>query len=347
MKKILLVLCLSVGISSFAQNTDEYVSNGISFKVGDTIQIGRPSSGGYYTYIKKYSSNSGAEMINYDLSSTKYVICDIHVTSSTIAKAFYSEKSRIISFCTKGFLGMTYYADIDEALKNGEIILDLDKALRDSKKVISTEPFTTDRLTDELAYLSFLKGLRTLSLEQFAEEYMYRYMNALYTRTHDDEFDYRKALTVAKNQLMLGIEQVNFTNSFNIFIRMTLKNYDFENGGFPTDIKDNPMYELIGEKWDFKVSLNSIGLTFADFKKLQFVKIPENEAKSFLEKMKDRDGTVNREVFAKVNFKVSYSIDKSNEISTGRLLTGEITSFELYGADQNLIGTYSFESLNF
>ncbi|MDR1417547.1 MAG: hypothetical protein LBJ57_09065, partial [Prevotellaceae bacterium] len=108
-------------------------------------------------------------------------------------------------------------------------------------------------------------------------------------------------------------------------------------GGFPTDVKDNSMYKVVEEKWSNQ--LNSIGLTFVDFKKLQFVKVSENEAKLFLEKMKDSNGKVNREGFAKVNFKLTHSMDKSND-SNERLLIGEITSFELYGADRNLINTY-------
>jgi hypothetical protein len=336
MKNFLLVLCLSVGVSSFAQNSDEYVSNGISFKVGDTIQIGRPSGGGNYIYVRKYSSNYGTEMINYNLSSKKHVICDIHVTSSAVVETFYRKNPRVISFCTKGFSGVTYYADIDKALKEGEIVLDLDKALRDSKRVMPTGLFATNRLADEVAFLSFVKGLRTSSLEQFAEEYMYRYMNALYTRTHEDEFDYRKALTIAKNQVALGIEQIDFTNDFNIFIRITLKNYDFENGGFPTDLQDGTVYEPI--EWN---KFSAIGVTFVDFKKLQFVQVSENEAKSFLEKMKGSDGAINRTVFANVKLKITHSMDKSSTNSK-RLLIGEIASFELYGADQNLIGTYSF-----
>ncbi|MDR2813501.1 MAG: DUF4852 domain-containing protein [Prevotellaceae bacterium] len=338
MKKFLLVLCLSVGGSSFAQDADEYVSNGISFKVGDTIQLGRPSGGSFYAYIKKHSPSSGPEMIHDNLSSRKYVICDIHVTSSTVVKAFYRDPPRVISFCTKGFWAMTYYADIDEALKNGEIILDLDKALRDSKKVMPAELLTEDRLANEIAFLSFVKGLRTFSLEQFAEEYMFRYMNALYTRTHDDEFDYRKALAIAKNQIALGIERIDSTNKFNVFIKMTLKNYDFENGGFPTDVTDNPIYEVV----DWSSLFMPIGLTFADFRKLQSIKVPENEAKLFLEKMKDSYGMVNREVFAKIKIKITHSMDKSKESSDRRLLIGEITSFELYDANANLVGTYSF-----
>jgi hypothetical protein len=57
--------------------------------------------------------------------------------------------------------------------------------------------------------------------------------------------------------------------------------------------------------------------------------------------MKGSDGTINREVFANVALKITHSTDKSSENSE-RLLIGEIASFELYGADQNLIGTYSF-----
>jgi hypothetical protein len=336
MKKNLLVLCLSVGVSSLAQNPGEYVSNGISFKVGDTIQIGPVSSGSYYRYIRKHASDVGTEGVDYDLSSKKYTIHNVYVTSSSKVNAFYGENVRVISFGTKGFLGMTYYADIEEALRSGEIVLDLGKALRDSKKTIPAE-LITNRLVDGTAFLSFVKGLNTIAPAKFAEEYMYRYMSALYTRTHEDEFDYRKALLIAKNQLALGTERIDFSNDFNIAIQLTLKNYDFENEGFPTDVPDNAVYKVV--KWNDKFS--DIGVIFIDIKKLQFVEVPEDKAKQLLEKMKDSNGAINREVFAKVNFKVTHSEDKSSK-NDNRLLIGEITSFELYGADMNLIGTYSF-----
>jgi hypothetical protein len=335
MKKILLVLCLSVGVSSLAQNPDEYVSNGISFKVGDTIQLGRPASGKYYRYVKT-PFQYGVTAVEKDLSSRKYAISSLHETSPKVASAFYKE-GRIIAFGTKGFSGETYYADIEEALKSGEIVLDLGKALRDSKKTIPAELTTTSTLAGGAAFLSFVKGLNTIAVAQFAEEYMYRYMNVLYTRTHEDEFDRRKALLIAKNQLALGTERIDFANDFSIDIRLTLKNYDFENEGFPTNITDNSVYQVV--RFDGKFS--DISVMFIDIKKLQFVEMPEDEAKQLLEKMKDSSGAINRKVFAKVSFKVTHSEDKSSK-NANRLLIGEITSFELYGADMNLIGTYSF-----
>jgi hypothetical protein len=93
------------------------------------------------------------------------------------------------------------------------------------------------------------------------------------------------------------------------------------------------------------------------------VKIPEDDANQLIKRRKDEHGSVNREVYALINFKITHSLDQSNKklepdnrtetqrkidyMTTGRnekdyerQLIGEITSIELYESDRlnDLIG---------
>jgi hypothetical protein len=345
MKKLLFILCLTFSVSLFAQK--EYVSNGISFKVGDTIQVGHASGTlDYYDYIKRNRGfNLGeVEPVNEtdNISSKKYVIKDINIEYKYVHDAFYGrETNRVISFGKKGFLGITYYADIDNALKSGEIILDLDKALKSTKSVKRETTGRTDpeKLMDKTAFLYYVKGIDVSPFERFVEEYMFRYMNALYTRTHEDEFDYQKALSIAKNQMIQDIEQIDSSKRFYIYIESTLGSYDFENSGFPMQ-EDNPAYVVVQGKHDF----NRISIAFSNFTEFRFVKMHEDDASKLIKKRKDEYGNINRQIFALINFKISHSIDKSNEPNNiadyYRQLIGTITSVEVYDDKKNLIVSY-------
>jgi len=110
----LLAFILFINFSCFSQT--EYVTNqGVLYKVGDTLQIGRPisisgspinSAGGHWkTIFKMNDSNSS----NSNLTNKTAVITKIEIVEN-IAKFYF----RIYS--------TNFYVKIEEALAKGEII---------------------------------------------------------------------------------------------------------------------------------------------------------------------------------------------------------------------------------
>jgi hypothetical protein len=192
-----------------------------------------------------------------------------------------------------------------------------------------SQPQGTDKddLTEKVAFLYYVNGAS--SSDEFIEEYLFRYMNDIYTQTKNDEFEYRKSLNIAKEQLIQNLEQVDSSKKFNTVVQLTLGNYDFERKGFPIQ-EDSPAYIVVprGEYEMFKY-FNLISLAFSNFTSFQFFKISEDDASQLIKRRKDNFGNINREVYAVINFKITQSLElaRSND---QRQLVGEITSVELY-----------------
>jgi hypothetical protein len=369
-------------LTTFSLAQEVVISNGLTLKVGDTIQVGASSASIVFQHIRALYSQ---EYSIYDLVSTdknlsfhKCIVTSIDVTNPDIKQAFKDKsKNRIISFSisdnTSNRKGIRYrpynfYADIENALKSGEIIIKMNEAP------------TADLLNDSLAFLYFAKGIK-VSPDSLVEEYLYRYMSELYTKTYNDEFEYQNALNTAKTQLLQNIEQVALGKTYYIYKPLILGNYDFNKGGFPVQEaekekeKDKRTFSIIPEidSHDFDaffdvipkfLPLCSIEFVFLNFNDFQFVKVPEQEARTLLKRRKDEDGYIDREVYAIINFTLvkseiitpkvkknatqpegrydMYGFKNPNNNDPKRLLYGKIERIELYefkGYKYNWIGT--------
>jgi hypothetical protein len=197
--------------------------------------------------------------------------------------------------------------------------------------------------TELLTFLYFAKEMKTSS-DSLAEEYLYRYMQELYTESFNDEFEYRGALNAANNQLIKRIEQVDFSKTYYVYTSFYLDNYDFNKGGFPIrirpiEIEDEdeeitfvmvPREPKTGSR-NFEVYY-SIDLKLLNFNDFQFVKVPEQEAKALLKRRKDKiSGYIDREVYAIINFTLEKSeVIKPVSNDPQRLVCGKIVNIELY-----------------
>lgn len=143
MKQILVVaIALIASIQSYGQKTitaeqmktftkgafeaadfDQYVAlDGHTYKVGDTLKIGRPSVNKTFTFIEDYSGVAGA------LAGTPLTPTSASVSgNNTVIKRIYAQGTKRAGFriyiISKGLCGMcpNYLINIEEAFAVGEL----------------------------------------------------------------------------------------------------------------------------------------------------------------------------------------------------------------------------------
>lgn len=275
------------------------------FTIGDSIIIGIPrgyfSSNRYFYNIKEPKVQGGTvyyERANTNISFKKYLIKKFY---SDIDGEKFSKGTPIIEVGKKGFLGVSYYIDIESALKDGEIISSL-------------EPFNNKnilQINDSIAIINkiYLSGL---SAKSFSNEYLYRLRNPTYTKVQNDEFDLNNALSSAQKEIEKSL--LNFSNETTYYIETELNigNYDFSTSTFPIE-KWNRDFRLL------KLTLNpNTPELFSIFGNLDAIKnIPVNPhlANSFIKRRKDSYGNINRTMYAKVYFNF-VKIPKENLIQS-------------------------------
>lgn len=313
----LFFLCATV----FAQEYQAF--DGTTYKVGDSVLIGLHTGYKEYDDIKEYyvsQYSSGYRAVNHDISFKKYEIKSVGTGGETAKKMYYDENTILMRFGTRGFLKEDYIAILDDAIRSGEII---------SKLPPQELVAHNQKLNDSIAFLYFVKST-SIPIEKFNKEYLYRYMNSLYTKTKEDEFEFQSSLEQAKKNLIKLTSLVDFSKSYAIFTSFDLDNYDFENKGFLIRTEFPKYYVVESADWG---KYPGIYIVFPNYDKFRFVSVIPNDANSFVKRRKDKYGNINREVFAKINFKI-VNIDDSqrhaNERYSGNLIFGEIESIELY-----------------
>jgi hypothetical protein len=142
MKKLLLfisyLLCIIPAFTQSDKEIFEYINN---LKKGDIIQVGKKSGNFFYEYLLRRDNGSTISnviliRVEDDLSSKQYRIKDPFIRDKSVTEYFNANAYGIIAF---GKFGITYYADIKEALKNGEIIIQKHEQLTKENDVVETK----------------------------------------------------------------------------------------------------------------------------------------------------------------------------------------------------------------
>ncbi len=333
MRKTLFFLVSLFYISTFAQEFEAIDGN--IYRVGDSILIGLNSGYKSYDDIQEYYTDnysSGYRNVKSNIALKKYLIKSIGKGGEFAEKMYWDSEDILIRFGTKGFLGEDYYARMDYAIKSGEIV----------SRLPSKDDFLKyDKLNDSIAFAYFVKST-SIPTEKFSEEYLYRFMNDLYTNSREDEFEYHNSVSKAKNILNSILSNVDFSQNFSLYTTFYLDNYDFENKGFLIRAED-PKYKVANDaNWP---KYPSIYLIFPEFEKYRFVSIEPEFANSYIKRKKDKYGDIDRKVYARINYKI-VDVDESkieaSDRYSGNLLFGKIISIELYEFENyyyNWIGT--------
>ena len=156
MKKIILLLLLVSGVVNAQENLKEYVaSNGITYKVGDMVLLGRGSGGqGTFVYLKIAGWMAGSE------TQIGSAYSGLNVEIKKIKKQKFKGAEKII-FTVGGGNITNYSLEIEEAISSCEI---KDCATQNNAPVSQTDKY------DQLKKLKALLADGTLSQEEYDAE---------------------------------------------------------------------------------------------------------------------------------------------------------------------------------
>lgn len=330
MRKIFpIIICILFYQSAITQ---EYTAfDGTLFKVGDSINIGDPSGVTKYKHLKSFDSKSSvgySPTVPSFVQGNKYIIKKFHINDKKFNKAFYSNNSVVVEYGTKGLWGISMYAELNLAIQSGEIALKY-SPINAPKKA---------QLTDSVALVYYYKSAN-VSNEKLQEEYLYRFLPALFKRSKNDEFEYQNSLGIAKNNLEKLSHKLDTATEFEMYSKFKIGNYNFEQLGFPID--ENEL-NIIMLKQVNSILSNSkadylpLVTVFENFDSFKFLEVDKVIANTLIKRKKDKYGKIDRNLYARITYKIStenYNEEIKNFSNEYRYIIGIITSIEFYEFD--------------
>lgn len=313
----LLILLLTLSTQLIAQDDSYTTFDGSKFSEQDSITLGYPSGYNSYRSIKEYyyqnKYSNGYKEVKSNLNNLKLPIIDIYRSS----KVFYNDKV-IIKVGEKGLLKPKYHIDIESAVQNGEVVVKSNK----KTSLIATV------MSENLAFANFHK-LNGNTPRSDREEYLFRFQNDIYDKTHEDEFQYQSALKNAEKELIQTADKLDTSIIYLINTSVNLQKYDFDNEGFPINEKEASFYLLknVSRIWnnsnrDFK----PIHLSLDNFKNFTFLMLSPESSESFISRRKDNYGNVDRKVYVKI----FYKLRTASETDELKKMFGEVIKIEVY-----------------
>lgn len=332
------LLILFTSIITICQEYEAF--DGTVYKVGDSVLIGFNTGYNYYDNISELHVDqygSSYQDVKKDISFKKYKIKSVGKDANLADKLYEDENTIFLTIGTRGYFKEEYYVILEDAIRSGEIV---------SRIIPENQRTNYKRFSDTLSLLYYIKTT-IIPVDKFKEEYLYRYINDLYTKTKEDEFEYHNALQTSKKEIEKKIQLLDFNTSYSISTTLNLDNYDFEYNGFKIT-NETLSFKLVKAKtstWGAPNDYPAISIVFPNYDKFRFISVYPQYANSFVKRRKDKYGNVDREVYARINFKI-LNVDDSerhaNDRYSDNLLTGKIESIELYEFNNylyNWIGT--------
>ena len=320
MKSKIIIAILTLGsLIGFSQENITYKTfDGTAFTELDTIILGSPYKGNYYSTIKEYYYNSkysnGYKKVNHNLTNLKVPIRSIHKNT-----AIFSDDVVILKVGNKGVLKAKYHINIEEAVKKGEVII----LSKEKTKIVSTH------IEDDLVFCNYVKQSGE-NIDGNKEEYLFRFKNDLYDKTHEDEFEYHSSLKKGKDELTIKLDSLSDSTVYYLNAELNFQQYDFENKGFPLNEKDiafNLLRRVSTFSSNSKAEYSKIVLKINNFANFAFLHMSPEDAKSLIARRKDTGGRVNRELYARIYFTVKGSEHDENKI---RVLLADVEKVEVY-----------------
>ncbi|MBR6310402.1 MAG: DUF4852 domain-containing protein [Paludibacteraceae bacterium] len=365
MKKILVLMMLAVCVqaemfggfwNNASKNKFVVLESGDTLRVGDTLQVGVPHKNlmygtDRYEFIKREGGAPSNTAIQYvqqekNIMFRKMIIRNVWHNEPTI---FRNPVDVVEIGGNALFSG--YFVDINNAIRYAEIALKM-----------NDHPTNYQTMTDTLAFAFYVKD-RENEIDKYMEEYAYRFQNDLFNKNIEDEFEYSRVLRLAKNELLSKMNALEYGKTYSVLTNLKVGNYDFKNHGFPLYDKrgypleqDTLMLTIVHESGSRESNMKKFSLygrlhlLLVNIKDFGFLQIAEDEANYFVKRRKnDWLNSVDREVYARINFKVKHLSE--NELSSQPIMLKnametsvwcEVESIEFYEFDNyryNWLGT--------
>jgi hypothetical protein len=295
MKRFLFLLLLnSCFVLGFSQNTEPkvYITfDNSKFVQGDSIYLGYYSGYEKFDYVKEFYYNGqydkGYRRVSGKLVDTKHKILDIYKD----VNAIWDTSAYIIEVGETGFLkGYKLYININQAIKNGEIVL--------SQSPFKVANRKLEEFSDSIAFLFRVKQ-SSKPVGDFALEYLYRFKNKTYEKYKQDEFELDNQKQIATETLKTLVSKIIDTTTYFLDLELSFDNYDFSTLSFPVGGYGD-YYKVIESTWAYHPET---GLVFVNQKELNRVAVDKPIANSFIKRRKNKYGEIDRKVYARIYFK--------------------------------------------
>ena len=294
MKKLFLSICFLIALTcTYAQKTEpkSYVAfDNSTFRQGDSLYIGYNTGYQKFDYIKEYYINQydkGFRKIPANVVGKKFKILDIYTGGYLNS---YDTSTVVLKIGEKGLLGLKLFVDINNAIRTGEVIINLSPQWRTNMSI--------QQFSDSIALLYKVKQSQQAP-SNYALEYLRRLNEMNYDKYREDEFELENQKQITTNKIKENIAKMNDTTMYYTDIELTLDNYDFETMSFPIG-RFNEYYKInkyLGENFP------ETNLVFINQNNLTKFAVDKFTANSFIKRRKDRYGNIDRTVFARVYFK--------------------------------------------
>ncbi len=204
-------------------------------------------------------------------------------------------------------------------------------------------------LTPETALYAFFKGTGTDLTDEYLP-YAKVIENSIYTKYHNDPFEWEEQFAKIKGNFNKKVQDVDFNQEYRMSTTVEFGDYDFENQGYKVSIEKEtffPMssvYYVTGGENPGSDSYfrNDFGLKIQDLDKYNFIAMDKNAAKTFLQGRKNRYGDINKQLV--ISFKYKLADFNSKEYNKFAATIAQDNRIPLVGIVQGAIEVFDKEN---
>jgi len=313
---VLLGICIGVNSQNIKKSFEPYTAkNGETFKVGDKIIIGSPADFSnkylYYTYFRDLSEKLTANH-GYVILNDKKIEVDIRYDTRTIKLFKIYEDYGTCAVFDKLLNEMI---NIDKGLETGELVT------KKNKKHLDAIYNNSINLNDSIAYIEYLNLINTITIEN-TKEYLYLFDNNIYNQIREDEFEFHEKILETKNFLKNEIEKKENNDTFKIFLKIEIGNYDFDKNGFPIKWGIKNGIQILDDLWEFftpkdinnnGIKLTDLRLQFTNTEDFIFLSLNKEKANYLIKHRKDESGNIDRYIYMYAHFIINKVVENVNE----------------------------------
>lgn len=238
---------------------------------------------------------------------------------------------------------------VDSVKKSKEAVQNATPASSNKKKKASTaeEEKPSDAeipLSPLSAFYIYLNLSDTKITDEMYLDYAKTVEKETYEKYKNDEFEWHDKFEEIKANFNKNVETANVDGKFIIMTTVEIGDYDFTKEGYPFTINKDvffPMPNVVEETRRYNIAKTAlfrtdIALKLKDLEKYNFLPMPKDQAKTFLQARKSSSGYINRKVSIVCHYEISDFNSKEYkdfEKICGKKylpLMGTISSAEIY-----------------
>jgi len=174
----------------------------------------------------------------------------------------------------------------------------------------------------ENVLIAYIKLNENIKPADVVDGYMQIYRPTVWKNSHNDEFEMEGKREETVRIINNKVANMDLNKNFTIRTKLPFDEYDFVKGMFSfTPLREGVFFPV--HKCCYSGITDHIEVYFDNGKIVNGLKIPKEQAKTLLSQRRTSYGSINRDVYMKINFLMKESTD-SNKI------IGHISNVEVY-----------------